>query len=239
MTEHFNDQLLDEFVHTFYGYGNYSGRYWFVGMEEGGGNSFAGITQRLNAWAKRGKHEIEDLKEYHVEIGSRHYSGKTPLQRTWMMLIRILLASKGQVPTTEQVRDYQGESLGKLKGDTCLVELLPLPSPSADHWIYGEYSRLPYLINRKTYEQAFLARRIAHLRQQIKEHRPNAVIFYGFTYQKHWQEIAGVDFRQESGARFGRNRTILFTITEHPTAPGVTSEYFHRVGRVISEWVRN
>jgi hypothetical protein len=32
MTEQFNDQSLDEFTHNFYGYGNYSGQFWFIGM---------------------------------------------------------------------------------------------------------------------------------------------------------------------------------------------------------------
>jgi hypothetical protein len=36
----FDDQLLERFMCTFYGYGNYRGAYWFVGMEEGGGDSF-------------------------------------------------------------------------------------------------------------------------------------------------------------------------------------------------------
>ena len=30
-----NDELLQHFMTTFYGSGNYSGDYWFVGMEEG------------------------------------------------------------------------------------------------------------------------------------------------------------------------------------------------------------
>ncbi len=34
----FNDQLLQNFMQRFYGYGTYAGDYWFVGMEEGGGN---------------------------------------------------------------------------------------------------------------------------------------------------------------------------------------------------------
>lgn len=29
-----DDQLLDEFCRTFYGFGNFNGRYWFIGMEE-------------------------------------------------------------------------------------------------------------------------------------------------------------------------------------------------------------
>ena len=35
MAEQFDDLLLDEFAHKFYGYGNYGGQFWFIGMEEG------------------------------------------------------------------------------------------------------------------------------------------------------------------------------------------------------------
>jgi len=69
MTELFDDQLLNEFVENFYGYGSYNGQFWFVGMEEGGGNSFLELENRLNAWIRRGKHELEDLAQYHANIG--------------------------------------------------------------------------------------------------------------------------------------------------------------------------
>ncbi len=239
MTERFDDQLLDEFARTFYGYGNYSGQYWFIGMEEGGGNSFAEIAKRLNAWAKRGKRELEDVAEYHAEVGITHLFSETPkLQPTWNKLIRIVLSTNGQVPTTEQVREYQRTCLGRPNGDTCLVEILPLPSPSTGHWLYAEHSQLSYLIDRETYKQACLTLRIAHLRQRISERRPSVVIFYSLSYREHWQEVAGVDFRQESDLYVGRNHTSLFVITKHPAAKGVTSEYFHQVGKTISELSR-
>jgi hypothetical protein len=102
MTEQFDDQILDEFVKNFYGYGNYNGGCWFVGMEEGGGYSFAEIINRLDAWAKRGKCELEDLAKYHAEIGiTRLFNGSPQLQPTWNKLIRILLSSHGHEPTAE------------------------------------------------------------------------------------------------------------------------------------------
>lgn len=240
MTERFDDRLLDEFAHTFYGYGNCSGWCWFVGMEEGGGNSFAGIAKRLSAWSKRGKHEVEDLAEFCAEIGITRRFNKTPkLSPTWNKLIGILLASEGQAPTTEQVREYQRTSLGRLSGDACLVELLPLPSPSTDRWLYGEHSKLSYLIDRETYKRVCLAPRIAHLKQRISEHKPSVVIFYSFSYREHWQQIAGVDFRRETEVYVGRNHASLFVITKHPAARGVTNEYFHRVGKRISALLRH
>jgi hypothetical protein len=43
----FNDPLLQDFMSSFYGYGNFQGAYWFIGMEEGGGDSFEEVSRRL------------------------------------------------------------------------------------------------------------------------------------------------------------------------------------------------
>jgi hypothetical protein len=239
MTERFDDALLDEFAHNFYGYGNYNGRYWFIGMEEGGGDSFAEVSQRLHTWADRGKRELEDVAEYHAAIGMTYLFGERPtLQRTWAKLIRILLSQDGAVPTTEQVREYQRTALGRPEGDTCLVELLPLPSPSTSHWLYAVHSQLAYLASRELYKQAFLAPRMAHLKRRIDECKPSAVIFYSLVYRNYWREIARGDFSLESdGIYTSRGESSLFVMTRHPAAKGVTSEYFHHVGRLISTHV--
>lgn len=235
--EKFDDQLPDEFAHSFYGYGNYAGDYWFVGMEEGGGDSFADVNKRLNVWKESGKRELEDVAGYHFELGITHlFEGKIKIQKTWRGLIRILFGYKDELPTTEQVREYQKKTLGRLDNETCLVELLPLPSPSTSHWLYAQHSQLSYLVNREKYKQKFLAWRIAHLQQRIKEYKPKAVIFYSFSYQDYWRQIAEQDFVTEfDGARFNHNKETVFAMIKHPVAHGVTSEYFYKVGKTISE----
>jgi hypothetical protein len=126
-------------------------------------------------------------------------------------------------------------SLGRLDGDTCLVELLPLPSPSVEGWLYGLHSQLPYLADRNTYYQACLEPRIEHLKLRINTHEPEVVIFYGLSYQEHWQAIAEVDFSPVlNGVSIARNRSTLFVMTRHPAARGVTNEYFHHIGKMIS-----
>lgn len=235
MTELFNDQLLNEFVQNFYGYGNYNGQFWFIGMEEGGGNSFSEINKRLNAWRRRGRRALEDVAQYHAEIElTDWFNDKPKLQPTWNKLIRILLSSNGQLPTTEQVREYQKISLGRSNGDTCLVELLPLPSPSTEVWLYAQYSYLPYLNTREKYKQRCLPLRIKHLQTQITQYKPKAVVFYGLSYYKYWQMIAGIDLWQKTDKIYtGYNRTTFFMMTKHPATQGVTNEYFHQVGRLI------
>lgn len=123
MTEQFDDQLLGEFVHNFYGYGSYGGQFWFIGMEEGGGDSFS---------------------------------------------------------------------------QTCL------------------------------------AFRRAHFQKRINEHKPAVVVFYGLSYRKYWQAIAGVDLLPEtSGVYAGRNDSTLFILARHPADRRAANEYFHQTGRLI------
>jgi len=47
-----NDNILENFINTFYGSGNYKGDYWFVGMEECGGNYLERVLKRLENWEK-------------------------------------------------------------------------------------------------------------------------------------------------------------------------------------------
>jgi len=236
MTDLFDDQLLDEFARTFYGYGNFGARVWFVGMEEGGGNSFGEVARRLQAWAERGKQELEDVAEYHAALGiTALFDPQPKLQRTWGKLIRILLASRHSTPTIEQVRQYQGQLLGRRTGETCLLELLPLPSPSTANWLYGQHSRLPYLVDRAAYRRVCLPPRIAHLKRRLQEHRPPVVIFYSRSYQEHWEAIAEVNLTAQSDELFvGRSATSLFLVTKHPATKGVSNEYFHHIGRRIA-----
>jgi len=235
MTKRFNDQLLQEFTQNFYGYGNYNGKYWFIGMEEGGGKKFQELENRLTAWDKRGKRELEDVAEYHAEIEMTHFFNERPkLQTTWSKLIRILLSIEGQRATTNQVRDYQRSSLARSNANHCLLELLPLPSPRTGDWLYTRYSRLAYLATRESYKQSCLAPRVAHLKRRIKKYEPKVIIFYSFSYRQHWQEIASVDFslNESDGVYIGYNEPSVFIVTKHPCARGVTNEYFHRVGEI-------
>lgn len=237
MAEQLNNQLLDEFVHNFYGYGSHRAQFWFIGMEEGGGDSFSEVARRLETWGSRGKREVDDVAEYLMDIGITHlHSDRPELQKTWSGLIRILLSCGGETPTTEQVREYQKTFLGRLTGNTYLAELFPLPSPSLGHWLYAEHSTLPYLASRKVYRQTCLAFRSAHFHKRISEYKPAVVVFYGLSYRKYWQAIAGVDLRPElDGVYAGRDDATFFVVTRHPAARGVTNEYFHQVGRLIRD----
>jgi hypothetical protein len=55
-------------MHNFYGYGDYRGAYWFVGMEEGGSDSFDEVAKRLRLWDERGRRELEDVVDLGADV---------------------------------------------------------------------------------------------------------------------------------------------------------------------------
>jgi len=236
-----DDNLLDDFIHNFYGYGNYRGKYCFIGMEEGGGNTVDEISRRLTTWNKRGKPELEDVAHFHLDIGiPEHFQDPVKLQPTWNKLIRILLSAERVDATADKVREYQKNSLGRTNGDSCLIELLPLPSPSTNRWVYSHNSRLPILETRDKYSQACVPFRSAHIRKRISEHKPDAVVFYSISYREFWEDITGFELEKHKNGDFyiGKDDNSLYVITKHPATIGVTNSYFEDIGKNISSFFK-
>jgi hypothetical protein len=234
-----NDDVIESYIEKFYGHGSYQARYWFVGMEFGGGGTAAEVTSRIQGWHDRGCHDLEDLGGPNgVASRSKWFQPPYPLQATWKQLIRVILSAEGQPTSRQAIRDYQVNRLGREGGDDCILELLPLPSPGLHHWIYGEYrTRIPYLCDRATYTHHVAPLRAAHLRGLIAEHRPPNVVFYGKGYSHWWREIAGTDFRPSgldtvSTARAG---DTMYVVMQHPAARGLTGGYFEAVGRLLAD----
>jgi hypothetical protein len=245
--QYFDSDLLHSFMNTFYGYGNNQADYWLVGMEEGGGNSVENIQLRLQTWKNRGEHEFEDLAEYHNAIGVPQLftNGEGfKLQRTWNKLIRILMAVEGHEPSLDDVKAFQRTKLGRQESNTCLPELLPLPSRSVkeEHWLYGKHSKIDYLTKRESYRKQLAETRANHIRNKIRNAKPpKAVIFYSLSkwYVEWWKYIAGVNFTESVVDKFklyiGSNDDTVFAMTTHPAAKGITSSYFHQVGQTIAK----
>jgi len=229
-----DDATLESYIQGFYGQGRYSAPYWFIGMEFGGGNDVAEIVRRIGGWYKKGRPEVEDFERGWTPWFTDH----PPLQPTWAKLIRVVLSAEGKAPTTEDMRLYQRDCLARAGSHECLLELLPLPSPGLNRWLfYPEHSRLPYLRDRETYTQHVAPLRIAHLQQRIAEHRPRAVVFYGSGYRDWWSQIAGMEFQPASITKVwvARNEATQFVVMQHPTAHGLGNAYFEAVGRLIAD----
>ena len=234
------NQSLDEtslihFMNTFYGFGNYAGDYWLVGMEEAGGRTFAEIKKRLCKWQESGGHELEDLPSHAHKMGrGAKYFGENPKwQPTWGKLIRLVLAAERQMGIeTAVIKQFQQRRLGRHSSNHCLIELFPLPAKSAGHWIYAHHSTLPFLHSRKQYQTYLAPIRIKHIQQKIKQHQPKAVIFYGWSYRRWWQEIAERPFTKHDNPKCltAVTNNTLFIVIDHPATTGVTNLYFEQIG---------
>ena len=140
------DKILQYLINTFYGSGNYDGDCWFIGMEEGGGNTLERVQTRIKAWQDLGETELVDMYDFHILINySEYFTNPVKLQRTWMQYARIILAAKGLPSTTPDVKAYQRDIIGRKQSETCLLELLPLPSPGLSSWYYDKWTDIPYL----------------------------------------------------------------------------------------------
>ncbi|TAJ19080.1 MAG: hypothetical protein EPO68_06860 [Planctomycetota bacterium] len=229
-------ELLDAFMAGHFGYGNLAAPVWFVGMEEHGGHREQEIALRLAAWSNLGRRVVSDVRDYHHAIGvDDHWVERPPIQPTWGRLIRVLLASKGLVPDTESVRAYQRDRLGRADGESCLLELMPLPAPGIGSWPYRQFSDNPALTAREAYIRHVLPARVAQLRALIHEHRPHTVVFYGTSYLAHWEAIADAKLAEiETGIRAGRAADTLFVAARHPAARGTSGAEFERVGAIVA-----
>lgn len=240
-TELFDDVLLKDFTERFFGYGRLRSSTWFIGKEEGGGGSFVEIARRIDEWDHRGRLPIEDVVEFHEHIGQGHFfDDRAKPQKTWRGLIRIALAAQEKLATSDDILAYQKTSLGRHGSDNCLLELLPLPSPSTNEWIYGKHSKLAYLASRAKYFRHFCDSRATSIRSMLRVHRPRVVVFYSVDkgYMKWWKFIAGVKFeRVELTKEYyrGFDEWTTFVITQHPGNRGNFGSYFDEIGRVVAE----
>ncbi|NLB17224.1 MAG: hypothetical protein GX825_00440 [Syntrophomonadaceae bacterium] len=235
-----DDTILKHFMSTFYGSGNYKGDYWFIGMEEGGGLDLNQVTKRIDAWSELGQNELVDIYQFHLKIGfPEYFTNPVRLQKTWAQQARILLSSQGLQSSTEDVRIYQRDQIGRISGDTCLLELLPLPSPSLNTWNYNSWSSLPFLKDRNVYRDYCIPWRTKHLQLRIMQHKPKVVVFMGQVYSTYWQTIAGqhLDFVDIGGFQADNFAGTLYVITKHPAAYGVTNAYFEEIGDFISNFL--
>jgi hypothetical protein len=133
------------------------------------------------------------------------------------------------------VLEYQISQLAAPHGDTCLLELLPLPSPSTRRWIYNSHSDLGVLKDRATYRSELIPRRVHALRSLISTHQPRYVIFVGLTYAEHWNSVAGIHLpiRPERPVTPPSSPTRMLVI-RHPNSFGVSNQYFEQIGRALT-----
>lgn len=174
-------------------------------MEEAGGGE-DNIRTRLQF------EPVMDSAEAHKMLGVRHlHWGKWKIQRTWRGMRCIMLRLEGDEPTTQNIRRYQAEKLGRPGGNTLLTELMPIPEPK----IYrrGYEDLIPQFRSRAEYCQVVKPRRIKLLRGLIEENDPQAIVCYGKGFWNDFRELfKGSEFMETGSfqtAIFGHSLVIL------------------------------
>jgi hypothetical protein len=235
-----NSELLAEYADEFFGYGNWRAKVWFIGVEEGGGRSETEVQQRLNVWKESSKLDLQDLPTFCPASGIREWHGTgARLQETWAQLIRILLVARQMPDTEDALLDYQTKRLGRLGDETCLIELLPLPSPRMKQWNYASWSNLYWLKDRESYYAHLLASRAFDLARKIESNKPAAVVFYGSSLHRTWGRMAGVEWTQAIPNKLmecTKGGTAFF-VTKHPVDPKLhdnRNDYFREIGKYLS-----
>jgi hypothetical protein len=224
--------LLDAYMRTFYGYGAWTAKYWFVGMEEGGGDSLAEIERRITVWHDRGRRDLEDLRDYHLAIGVPQYFGeKPPLQRTWRALLRVVLTAQGARVDLDALRTYQSTLLGRPHGETALIELLPLPAPGKTApWLYGQ-SGIASLQTREEYEAALGPLRTKAILDAIDRFQPRAVVTYG--HAPIWRGTFSANRRLNAKAWMTTRGRTTIICTHHPEGAR-SHKHWDEIGRFIA-----
>ena len=107
---------------AFRGYGNPSGRFWFIGMEEGGSSDIESLRIRADNFDS-----LADLAESHSNFPG--HDMKRLSTSTWSLMSSIVGRINHEVDwwETEFRRKYQSTKLGQRDGETYLTEMLPLP----------------------------------------------------------------------------------------------------------------
>lgn len=216
-TQELDSELLEAYMKKFYGYGNFSAPYWFIGKEEACNGTAEDINNRINKWQERGCKTLEDVRDYSIALGiTNHFTTpKIDPQRTWQGIIKVVQAANGRKLVAEGMSEeekqkrkadlkiYQQYKLARLENsETCLMELLPLPSPSSGTHNYSSFrglEKLGYLKSKKVYREEVSVYRKNFIKEAIARYQPPVVVFYGQDswFKDKWEYIAGIELKEE------------------------------------------
>lgn len=211
-----NQDHFTKFITEFYGYGEWSCKHWFIGIEEGGHEKLNEIQEKLELfYSWQNIDGLVDNLNFQTSLSfiksSRILDSKSPkAQATWLHPLKALLnKTKGQWPTLDEAKKSQIDNLGRQNCSNPInslwIELLPLPNPGVQNEKYSNRWpdwtnhfnngwKLP--LNRIEYESfkfpdnqlPLIEYRIDHIIGKMIENKPLNVINY-FGFNKKYREL--------------------------------------------------
>jgi hypothetical protein len=216
---------------SWFGYGRWDAPFWFIGMEPGGDDGHASYE----AWHRLGASELIDCREHHLwkrdVLGLEdpkwtRWHDDAPGRRTqptWRRLIQLLLAYKGESTDLDTVYEYQKHQLGRLDGETAVVDLGALHAPS----LAAEVDR-----------QSFRDERITVMRSRMAETQPVFAVCYGYKFAEQYTRVVGQKFNADGVAWCGSTLCVLTPgPTSLPPSPASGPRWWMDKGRQMREIV--
>lgn len=232
-------ELIQWRLEKFWGYGNLSAPVWFVGMEEGLSNGgeeylearFGATYEKITADIRR---DMGAVRDHMLWFRKRSGVYPYPIQSTIKYPIALYLRLKKKTePSKFDISKFQGEEFGD--GDTCALELMPLPSNKATEatWLYRNYGSLG-LSSRSQYIERYKQKRVRELRELARQRRPELVIFYSVSYLDDWQTVAGLKLNPITRQMyFSRNDQTSFCVIPQGVAFGMSYEKLYQYADLI------
>lgn len=208
---------------SWFGYGRWEAPYWFIGMEPGGADDEASYE----AWQDLGGGELIDCRAHHLSsndpIWTRwHAAERPPTQPTWRRLIQLFLSFEGTPTDLEAVARFQRDDWGSEDGETALIEVSGLHSPS---------------LGTSIERTVFRDERIAIILNRMREYAPRFAVMYGLGYREIYEGICESSFDEDG---FTWSGPTLCVLVEHPAArPGKSAEWWMRKGLEIRSRLLN
>ncbi|MCH8909570.1 MAG: hypothetical protein IH867_02410 [Chloroflexi bacterium] len=208
----------------FRGYGNPSGKFWFVGMEEGGSSNIEDLLIRTERFA-----DLEDLAESHSNFPSHNMRD---LVQTWRRMSAIVGHLNGETAWKhpEFARDYQQFHLGRPSGQTYLTDIFPMPKYGINDWPYQHIFG-----TQKQYREKIFPERANLLAEAYSSAnpKPEFVICYGNTFWEYHRKVFDfVDFEPalDGKIEWGRVDNTVFILTNFfSSRAGVTLSFVDRL----------
>jgi hypothetical protein len=192
------EELLHHWINNFYGYGSWQARFWFVGYEEGGGDTPQEVADKLtyffNTHAAGNSASLCDIRELYRHVtftvwGPRadkyanlyeyRFDHQAVLHGEWKNIIAFVHGFQNE-PLPDLLA-YQKNllALSSAKSEA-LLRLFPLPAHN-HAWYYSwlDLPQLRFLKSRADYEEYVYEGRIHHILENIRIHKPEVVVMYG------------------------------------------------------------
>jgi hypothetical protein len=192
------EKALAHWINNFYGYGSWDAGIWFIGYEEGGGDSPEEVAEKLSYFYDVHRSNTSaalcDLRELYRHVAFRvdgpraekfanlndhRFGSQATLHGSWKNLIGFVHGYRNAI--LPDLLAYQKNAFASTSvANEALIQLYPLPGHN-HAWYYAwlNLPQFPFLKSRRLYQDHVYPARMNTILQNIKAYKPQVVLMYG------------------------------------------------------------